>query len=357
MMGAGILLLLAGSGSLVQAQPQLPQPSPRLDFPPPSAFDRTRYLLGPGDQIQISVFNTPELSVERQVLLDGSLTVPLIGTLQVEGKTLNQLDDELTFQLSALLERPLVDVSLVRARPLRIAVVGEVNRPGAYTLTVGAGGVTVGEVGASTASSLQVPVPSVTQILQGAGGITELADIRRVQVRRPQPNGGPPQSFTVNLWDLIQEGDLEQDLLLFDGDSIFVPTALEVTASEAVELASANLAPTQITVNVVGEVRRPGALDLPPNTPLNQAILAAGGLNSRADDLSVELIRLNPNGTVTQREFVLDLSQNLNEETNPTLRNTDVVVVNPSVLAQTADTLNLITSPVSPLLLLLRVFD
>lgn len=338
----------------VLAQTGLPAPTPRLDLPSPTA--RTLYVLGPGDRVRIDVFNVAEFSGEQQVLLDGSLTIPLVGSLMVSGKTLAQVAEEIRFQLSAFLERPIVNVSLVAARPMRIAVVGEVNRPGAYTLTVGTGtGVTLGEAGASTASSLQVPIPSVTQILQGAGGITEEADIRRVQVRRPTP-GGSLQSFTVNLWDLIQVGDLEQDLLLFDGDSVFVPTAATLDATEAVQLASANLSPVEISVNVVGEVVRPGLVRLPPNTPMNQAILAAGGFSRRADELSVELIRLNPNGTVTRREFAVDLTQNLNEQTNPALRNTDIVVVNPSVLAQTADVLNEILGPLTSLTVLQRIF-
>jgi polysaccharide export outer membrane protein len=336
------------------AQTGLPAPAPRLDLPLPTTR-RTLYVLGPGDRVRIDVFNVTEFSGEQQVLLDGSLTVPLIGSLMVSGKTLAQVAEEIRFQLSAFLERPIVNVSLVAARPMRIAVVGEVNRPGAYTLTVGTGAVRLGETGASTASSLQVPIPSLTQILQGAGGITEEADIRRVQVRRPTP-GGALQSFTVNLWDLIQVGDLDQDLLLFDGDSVFVPTAATLDTTEAVQLASANLSPVEISVNVVGEVVRPGLVRLPPNTPMNQAILAAGGFSRRADELSVEVIRLNPNGTVTRREFAVDLTQNLNEQTNPALRNTDIVVVNPSVLAQTADVLNEILGPLTSLTVLQRIF-
>lgn len=370
---AALLLMLSGSqptqAQIIQAPPnQLPlqqsppqQPetgmplsTPRLDVATPSP--RTLYVLGPGDRVKIDVFNVEEFSGEQQVLLDGSLTVPLVGSLMVAGKSLEQVADELTFQLSAFLERPIVNVSLLAARPLRIAVVGEVNRPGAYTLTVGSGAVQLGETGASTPSSLQVPIPSVTQILQGAGGITELADLRRIQVRRPQ-SGGSPQTFTVNLWNLIQTGDLTQDLLLFDGDSIFVPTAAALDTAEASQLASANLSPVEISVNIVGEVARPGTVRLPPNTPMNQAILAAGGFNRRADDLAVELIRLNPNGTVTRREFAVDLAQNLNEATNPALRNTDIVVVNPSVLAQTSDVLDQILGPLTGLSVLQRLFD
>ncbi|MGF1577227.1 MAG: SLBB domain-containing protein [Cyanophyceae cyanobacterium] len=360
---AVLLLPMAGALSvqaqIFQAPPNQPPvgaPSsmPRLDVSPPSP--RPLYVLGPGDRIRIDVFNVPEFSGEQQILLDGSLTVPLVGSLTVSGKSLEQVADELTFQLSAFLQRPIVNVSLITARPLRIAVVGEVNRPGAYTLTVGGGAVQLGQTGASTPSSLQVPIPSVTQILQGAGGITELADLRRIQVRRTQ-SGGSPQTFTVNLWNLIQTGDLTEDLLLFDGDSIFVPTAAALDIAEASQLASANLSPVQISVNIVGEVARPGTVQLAPNTPMNQAILAAGGFNQRANDLAVELIRLNPNGTVTRREFAVDLAQNLNETTNPALRNTDILVVNPSVLAQTSDVLNQILGPLRGLFVLQQLFD
>jgi len=73
---------------------------------------------------------------------------------------------------------------------------------------------------------------------------------------------------------------------------------------------------------------RPGPIQATPNTSLNQAIMAAGGFNqSRANRKTVELIRINSNGTVTQKTITVDLSQEVNDQNNPILRHNDVIVI------------------------------
>jgi polysaccharide export outer membrane protein len=112
-----------------------------------------------------------------------------------------------------------------------------------------------------------------------------------------------------------------------------------------------------MTVNIVGEVTRPGGVAVPPNTTLNQAILAAGGFNnSRARRNRVELIRLNPNGTVTKRTVAVDLAAGINETTNPLLRPNDVVVVGRSTLAETSDFLGSLLSPLNGIFSVFRLF-
>ena len=283
------------------------------------------YILGPGDVVQVDIFNVPEFSGSQQILLDGTVSLPLAGTVILDGLTLQQAADEIGFRLSAFLERPIVNVTLNTARPLDIAVVGEVRRPGAYTATAG-------------------EIPTVTELIQQAGGITQTADIRRIQVRRVGVNGRE-ESFTIDLWALLQSGDPRRDLGLLDGDSIYVPTASVIAPEEASDLATANFSPDQITINIVGEVRRSGNLNLPTNASLNQAILAAGGFTPRADTYSVDLIRINPNGSVTKREIPVNLAQGLNEQTNPTLLNSDVITVRKTGIAQVAESIGVITQP------------
>ncbi|NES06805.1 MAG: polysaccharide export protein, partial [Okeania sp. SIO2F4] len=122
---------------------------------------------------------------------------------------------------------------------------------------------------------------------------------------------------------------------------IVIPTAPDIYPAESPELAAASFAPDEIEVSVVGEVRQPGQVKLPPNTPLNQAILKAGGFNrSRAKRNSVELIRLNFNGTVSRQTIVVDFASGVNEKTNPMLRQNDVVVISRNGIAALSDTLN-----------------
>ena len=115
--------------------------------------------------------------------------------------------------------------------------------------------------------------------------------------------------------------------------------------------------PGEIPVQVVGEVKSPGTVQVPANTTLNQAILAAGGFSdSRAKTSMVELVRLNSDGTVDRRSLEVDLSVAANEETNPILRPNDVVMVDRNAVARTGDTLSLILNPITAVGAILRIF-
>jgi polysaccharide export outer membrane protein len=233
--------------------------------------------------------------------------------------------------------------------PRTVAIIGEVNRPGSYLVTPGA---TDGQGGGAAGSGL----PTVMRTIQLAGGITSQADVRNLKLRRPTRTG-TEQTIDINLWELLQSGDLNQDVVVQDGDTIVIPTATEINAAESTQLALTTLSPSKIQVGVVGEVKRPGVTDLKPNSSLNQALLAAGGFNdSRAKTATVDLIRLNPNGSVTKRAVKVDFSQGINDNTNPILRNNDVVVVNRSNLAQATDGLNTVAGPLGTVLGILRFF-
>lgn len=233
------------------------------------------------------------------------------------------------------------------SRPRTVAIIGEVNRPGSYLVTTGS---TQGQDGGATGTGL----PTLTRAIQLAGGITPQADIRGLKLRRPTRTGSE-QTIDINLWQLLQSGDVNQDVIVQDGDTIVVPTATEINPAEATQLATTTLSPTSIQVGVVGEVKRPGAVELRPNSSLNQALLAAGGFNdARAKSGAVDLIRLNPNGSVTKRVVQVDFSKGINEETNPILRNNDVVLVSRNGVARTGDSLGALFNPIGGVLSILR---
>ena len=237
--------------------------------------------------------------------------------------------------------------------PIQIAIVGQVGRPGTYTVKGGNNTNNSGNSGGGTGNTNSPP--TLTQAIQVAGGIKPSADIRQIQIRR-FTRLGSEQVIDVNLWQLLQAGDLSQDIALQEGDTVSVPVATNLDPAEASALAEASFSPNTIRVNVVGEVTKAGAVDVPPNTPLNQALLVAGGFNNRARKSSVELIRLNPNGTVTKRDVEVDLSQGINDKTNPPLRNNDVLVVRRSGLASFSDTLSTVLSPLGAAFSFLRLF-
>jgi polysaccharide export outer membrane protein len=98
----------------------------------------------------------------------------------------------------------------------------------------------------------------------------------------------------------------------------------------------------------VGEVIRPGALQVRPSTSLHQALLTAGSFNQlRANKDQVELLRLNPNGTVSRRTIEVDFAQGLNPNNNPTLRNNDVILVARSGYARAGDNINRFLQPIA----------
>jgi polysaccharide export outer membrane protein len=461
-MAAGLIAWGAGSASLAQS-PEQPAVRATLQSASQqsesSAAERLpaatpdSYTLGAGDQIRVDVFRLPQYGGEMTVLVNGLLNLPVVGSVSLQGLTLEEAEQAIAAQYARILRNPIVTVTLVAPRPLNVSVTGEVSRPGSYklddessafpTLTQVlevAGGVrqsadlrqvqirrpqrngteqiisvnlweflqigdsrsnltlrdgdtvfvptasavsltespqiasasfaaaersslniaVVGEVfrpgsyvvtGSARTAEAGTPgnassgeaAPSITRAIQIAGGITPTADIRNVEVRR-LTRAGDEQAFKVDLWQLLG-GDLSQDAILQDRDTVVIPKAESISDAQAAQVASASFSPNTIQINVVGEVIRPGAVEVPPNSPLNQALLTAGGFNNRANRGSVELIRLNPNGTVSRRSIEIDLAQGINEASNPALRNNDVIVVKPNGLASLSDSLATATSP------------
>lgn len=434
----------------------LPTNAPPAQLAPSAPLRESAYTLGAGDVVDIDIFRVEQYSGESQVLVDGTLNLPLVGKVNVLGLTLEESAQRLSARYGQFLRRPLITVSLSDRRPLQVAIAGEVSRPGSYTVTQDntqlssrvsqlletAGGITqaadlanvrisrpqsngsyqemtidllalikdadlsqdmtlrdgdsifiptsqvplansaliadasfssdgsqpinvavIGEVYRpgphtldGTGSSTESPT-TITRAIQQAGGIKPQADIRSVQVVRPT-RAGSPQVFEANLWDLLETGDIRQDAILQAGDTVFVPTATALTPAEISQAASVSFSPDTISVNIVGEVKNPGTVQVPPNTPLSQAILAAGGFNNtRARTGSAELVRIKEDGTVSREAIEVDFSEGLNLENNPLVRNNDVVIVNRNAIASVTDALSTITSPFGGIFSIFRFFD
>lgn len=318
---------------------------------PAPTIQTDAYLIGPGDVLELKLFDAPELSGNLEVLNDGTASVPLVGNVLVTGLTLSQASFWLTSLYRKQLLRPDLLLRVVRPRPIRVALVGEVERPGLYSMTTSETTQTEGGP-ATTISGL----PTVVDAIQKAGGITQNADLRGVVLQRRLP--GEPASFkraNLDLLALIQQGDQLQNPFLFDGDTIRIART-DQPAVESIEVAAANLSPQQIAVNVVGEVERPGTVNLQANTPLVQAVMAAGGPKSwRANKGDVELVRINRNGSATRARFTLNLSQGASNQNNPPLRDGDTVVVNRSTLALASDAITAVSTPVTGLVNILTL--
>lgn len=461
-------LLLVVPIAAAKAQLEIAQTTPNINVPSGQNFtvpgQETDYTLGAGDQIRLDIFQVAEYSGTYPVNVDGTISLPLVGGVNVDGLTLKQAEDVVSKRYAVYLKRPIVNAGLVAPRPLKIGISGEIDNPGAYEFQLTAatpdfptitdmieqaGGITtladvrnvqvrrsvkgrtttfssdlwsllnfgqlsqdislrdgdtiflptvdeinlaelerlseasfglqidepisvavVGEIfrpGALVVQPEQLATnnnqgngptrdslpPRLTQAIQLAGGIKPTADVRSVEVRRKTWDG-KKKVMTVNLWDLFKEADVDKDIILQEGDEITVPQAVALSDAELQEQAEFNrISRDTITVNVVGEVDNPGAIPVKPNTPLNQAILAAGGFDkARANQGKVELVRLNLDGTVEQREIEINLASGINEETNPILKENDVIVVGRSGLAATGDALQPAAAPLGILRLI-----
>jgi polysaccharide export outer membrane protein len=322
------------------------------------------YRLGRSDEISIRIFGiSPEFFTRTTYIIpvDGRLNLPWVGQVVLDGLTIQQAEARIAQAYAPFIKNPQVTVSLVSPRSLRVTVAGQVQRPGSYSLTPREAGVVPGTV---TVGGNPNDWPTVVTAIQAAGGLQQQADLRTVELKRLQPDGSV-QSTTVNLWALLQGENVPQDISLRDGDTISVPVATVLDPSEAQQIAIANFSPNSISVNIAGEVETPGEVEIKPNSSLNQAILAAGGFDDpRASTGSANLIRLNADGTVVNRVIQVDYSDPLNEETNPALRDDDIVLVSRRSMAQTSDFLELlgsvilgVTNPINGILDLFRGFD
>jgi len=234
---------------------------------------------------------------------------------------------------------------VVRPRPIRVALVGEVQRPGIYSLTTSETSQTEGGPSLSLSG-----LPTAVDAIQKAGGITLNADLRQVLLQRRLP--GEPVQFKrtrLDLVALVREGDQVQNPFLFDGDTLRIGKA-EQPVQEVVELSAANLSPQTIAVNVVGQVVRPGRIEVPASLPLVQAVLAAGGpIPGRANTGNVELVRINRNGSASRQSFKLNFSQGASNAQNPPLRDGDTVIVNRNGIAIASDGISQVTTPLTGL--------
>jgi polysaccharide biosynthesis/export protein len=227
--------------------------------------------------------------------------------------------------------------------PPKVIVVGEVNRPGTYV---------VKSESNSTNNNTQlagiVALPTVTTAIQAAAGIKPTANIRDIQLIRTTRNG--EQKIAINLFKLLQQGDGSQDIIIQEGDRIFIPVAQSASAQDVELVASSTFSPAAIKVNVIGEIAvkagKGGTIDVPPNTTLNQALLIAGGFdNVRSNKNEVDFIRLNPNGTVTKRMIKLNFARGIDPENNPRLQNNDTIVIGRNNLTRVGDGFSTILTP------------
>jgi polysaccharide biosynthesis/export protein len=290
------------------------------------------YRLGPGDQIEVNVFGVPELTTSRVILADGTANLPIIGSVRLNGLSQEEAAAELTDMYRPYNDKLQITVAVTNPRPMTISILGEVNRPGPYTLQSqsGSGGqsaTTKQGTGEGTSGNTGGGRLTVSQALNLAGGVTSDADVEEITLIRKLPGGRNTRS-KVNLWALLQNGDTAQDIPMLDGDALQIPRAQAGKANyDAAIVANSTLSPSTVEVKVLGEVRQPGRVIVAPNALFSDALVAAGGLTNEADPKAVQLLRLNRDGTVSRYEIAAVLEQGRDPQKNPSLKKGDLITV------------------------------
>src|SRR5437867_3277782 len=232
------------------------------------------YKLGAGDQLVLILTGDVELAYTLQVTREGFILVPQVGQLFVSNLTLDQLRDLLYTRLgrvySGVRRSPgattRFDISVANVRANQAYVVGEVAQPGAYQI-----------------SSLG----TVLTALYAAGGVTERASLRAVEVRRFGKS-----IATFDLYDYLLRGDTKHDVRLETGDVVFVA----VHGPRA---------------QVTGAVRRPAIYEMKAGGSLADLVREAGGFRPDAQLRRLSVFRLLPAAerlTVAPRRAVIDVA-------------------------------------------------
>jgi polysaccharide export outer membrane protein len=176
---------------------------PRYDYAKEYDPRKHEYVIGPADGLAINVWRNGDLSFEATVRPDGTITMPLIGDLQVAGKTPSQVRDEITKRMQAFVkdESAVVTVAVTEIQSYRFTVAGSVEQAGIFQ------------------SDYYV---TVADAIAMAGGPTRFADADEVKLIRTGPDG-KIREIPIN-YELIKERKAPQmNLVLVSGDTVFVP--------------------------------------------------------------------------------------------------------------------------------------
>ncbi len=237
------------------------------------------YILGPGDEIAVTVFEHPELSLTRVVIRpDGLITHPFLGAIKVAGQTPTQLAGRLTQELKKELRAPLVTVSVLQMAGGMVYVRGEVTAPGAFpTLT---------------------PL-TVARAINLALGLTPKASRREAYIIGPQ---GDTRKVDLT----VAMGERAAEFMLVPSETLVVPP-VEVKA-----------------ITIVGEVGKPGKYGLTaPDDTLLDALLGCGWVTPSADRQYALLVR---DGDEAQRVTIAPLLQYQPGAVGPHLESGDMLV-------------------------------
>jgi polysaccharide export outer membrane protein len=216
------------------------------------------YVLGAGDQIRITVFQSPDLLLETRLNAAGAISYPLIGSVQLGGLTVSQAEQRIANALrdGNFLKQPQVSILVMAVKSNQVSVLGYVNRPGRYPLEAG--------------------TSKVSEVLAQAGGILPGNGSELIVVTGTRDN--KPFRKEIDFPLIFSAAGGNNDIVLQNGDAIFVDRAPQIY--------------------MYGEVQRPGAQILLRDTTLLQALASGGGLTLRGTERGIRVHRRDASGQV-----------------------------------------------------------
>ena len=224
----------------------------RKDIPVPGT-----YVVGPGDEVKIMLWGRVNAQYNLTIDRNGSINIPSIGPLYVAGMTFEKMSTYLIQQTTQIVGTN-IDVTMGALKTIPVFILGDVKRPGAYTIGSFA---------------------TITDALLLAGGPSEIGSMRNVQLKRKDRI-----ITTFDLYKLLLKGDKSADVMLQAGDVVFVPVSGPL-------------------VGIAGNVKRPAIYELKENFSLKNAIDLAGGILPSAYTQQIQISRIQEN----QREVVVDI--------------------------------------------------
>jgi polysaccharide export outer membrane protein len=223
------------------------------------------YLLGPGDMIKISVFQNPDLTLETRVTENGTITYPLIGTVQVGGLSASAAEKRIARMLKdgAFLIDPQVTIVIDQIHGNQVAALGQFNKPGRYPL--------------------ETTQTKLSDLIALAGGIAPTGSDTVIFTGTRE---GKPVWRQIDIGNMFVSNQMENDFYLQAGDVLYVDRFP--------------------LFYIYGEVQRPGSFRVERNMTLVQALAAGGGLTPRGTKNGVRIRRKDASGKVVELKFDLD---------------------------------------------------
>jgi polysaccharide export outer membrane protein len=285
------------------------------------------YKVGVADTLKLSVFDVPELDVTVVINDAGYVTLPLVGSVQFAGLTINECEKKLTKELSNFVRNPQVLISLSEFGSQKVAVLGSVAKPGSYPLKKGA--------------------TAISDVLSEAGGpggdSGNFVRFLPVELTQIPSSNDPAARAQLAVQTLLKQGDerhlgVEVPLNRLIGTSGALPLEIPVRGGDVVIIPEAG------RVSVDGEVEKRGTVDITRGLTLMGALASAGGITWSAKYDEVELLR-NAGDQAGRLRKVVNLEHLVNGVDDDILLKSGDIIRVPSVRSRrlqkdTYDTIN-----------------